>query len=298
MRTLCLGEALVDMISERHVASLTEADAFTPHFGGATANVCVACARHGGRAALGGGAGDDPWGRWLHERLAAEGVDLTWFELVAGAETPLAFVSVDAGGEPDYTIYASSIGRTLTAPGERLLDAVEEVGGLFFSSNNLVGEAERSLTLAVRERALQRGRAVVFDPNLRLGRWASEAEAVRWANACVPGALLVRSNREEARLMTGEEDPERAARALLGAGARTVIVTLGGEGALLRGEAQADAPGVAVSDVVSAVGAGDAFLGVLLARLGRHAFDPAALPEALPEAVRVGAEAVRRWGAV
>src|SRR5213078_4634315 len=38
MRTLCLGEALVDLIAERR-------DAFVPHFGGATANIAVRAAR-------------------------------------------------------------------------------------------------------------------------------------------------------------------------------------------------------------------------------------------------------------
>ena len=43
----CLGEALVDLICEHPVASLTEADSFSPHFGGALANVAVAAARAG-----------------------------------------------------------------------------------------------------------------------------------------------------------------------------------------------------------------------------------------------------------
>ena len=60
---------------------------------------------------------------------------------------------------------------------------------------------------------------MVFDSNLRLHRWASRADAAASANACVPGALLVRANRAEAELMTGEQDPERAAMALRKAGA-------------------------------------------------------------------------------
>ena len=64
LNVLCLGEALVDMICERHVESLDEADMFVPHFGGAVANVALLAARAGGRTALAGGVGDDPWGRW------------------------------------------------------------------------------------------------------------------------------------------------------------------------------------------------------------------------------------------
>ena len=65
--------------------------------------------------------------------------------------------------------------------------------------------------MRARELALELERPVIFDPNLRLHRWRSHADAAASANACVPGALLVRANAAEAELMTGEEDPERAA---------------------------------------------------------------------------------------
>ena len=55
-KILCLGEALVDLICERPVRNLGEADSFRPHFGGALANVAVAASRAGGRAAIACGA--------------------------------------------------------------------------------------------------------------------------------------------------------------------------------------------------------------------------------------------------
>ena len=55
-----------------------------PSFGGALANVAVAAAREGAEVELAGGVGDDPWGDWLRERLAAEGVGLRWFSSVRG----------------------------------------------------------------------------------------------------------------------------------------------------------------------------------------------------------------------
>ena len=97
--------------------------------------------------------------------------------------------------------------------------------------------------------------------------------------------------------MTGEPDPVRAAEALVGGGARIVVVTLGADGALLRGEASARAPGCP-GRVVSTVGAGDVFTGVLLAHLAQAGFDPAAAAAGLPDAVRKSARATERWGAV
>jgi fructokinase len=295
--TLCLGEALVDLVCERPVAGLEEADSFVPHFGGAVANVAVAAARLGAPVALAGGTGDDAFGGWLRARLAAEGVDLEWFAPAPGLATPIAFVAVDASGEPSYAIYGEGIEALIVAAGPGLDEAVEECDALFFSSNTLAGEAERGLTLRARERALELDRPVLYDPNLRLHRWDSEGEAVELARSCVPGAMLVRCNRDEARLLTGVEDPADAADALVAAGARMAIVTLGPDGALLRGEARADVPGVPAR-AISTLGAGDALMGVLLGRLTLAAFYAPAVAAALPEAVEASARATERWGAV
>jgi fructokinase len=295
--TLCLGEALVDLVCEHPASGLAEADSFVPHFGGAVANVTVSAARVGAAVALAGGAGDDAWGAWLADRLAAEGVELEWFELIGHLATPIAFVVVDERGEPSYAIYGEGIAALILAAGPRLDEAVEECDALFFSSNTLAGDDERALTLRARERALELGRPICFDPNLRLHRWGSLDRALESARACIPGALLVRCNREEAELLTGKSDAAAAAQALVASGARMAVVTLGPDGAVLRGEVEADVPGHPAR-VVSTVGAGDALMGVLLGRLSLSGFDPAAVAAALPEAVEVAARATERWGAV
>ena len=123
----------------------------------------------------------------------------------------------------------------------RLEEAVRGSAALLISSATLVGSEEAAVTMRARELALSLGGPVVFDPSIRLDRWRSRAEAAATANACVPGALLVRATAGEAALMTGEDDPERAALALLKAGARMVVITLGSsEGAILRGELRLD----------------------------------------------------------
>jgi fructokinase len=297
VRVLCLGEAIVDLVCERHVESAADADAFVPHFGGAIANVAVTAAREGGSVALAGGAGDDDWGRWLRDRLAQEGVGLEWFRLVEGLATPLALVTVDYGGEPHFALYGEGIEKVIEAVGPFLSEAVSACEAFYFSSNTLVSDAERDLTMAAREQALALGLPVVFDPNVRLHRWDSPGRVMTVAGECVRDAFLVKCNREEARLLTGEVDPERAAESLVAGGARHVVVTLGAEGAILRGELSADVPGEPAA-VIDATGAGDAFLGVLIARLSSSDFYAPVLAAALPEAVEAGARATERWGAV
>ena len=298
MTTLCLGEALVDLVCERPVDGIADADAFVPHFGGATANVAVTAARHGASAALAGGAGDDAWGAWLRDRLEREGVELRWFALQDGAQTPVAFVTVDRDAEPHFQIYGAGLSSVVAALADRIDDAVDSCDALFFASNTLVGEPERAVTLAARTRALDRDIPVVFDPNVRVGRWPTASRAAEESLACVPGAFLVKCNRTEARLMTGETDPAAAAASLLAKGARHVVVTLGADGALLRGGGMSlDVPGVPASPL-NTTGAGDTFAGVLLARLAATGWYASALGAGLREAVAEAAKATERWGAV
>ena len=296
--TLCLGDAVVELICERPVGLVSDADAFVPHFGGAVATVAVVAARHGAHVALAGGAGDDAWGRWLRDRLRRERVGLSRFELVAGSRTPVAIVAVDSNGDPGGCHYGDRMAVVALSLSGRVEQVVGDSAAVFITSGTLVDVGESEVTMAAREVALSLGRPVVFAPRLRPDRWRSRAEAAAAANACVPGALLVCATAGDAELMTGEEDPERAALALLKAGARMVALMLGRfDGAILRGELCLDVGGVPAT-VVSTIGARDVLTGILLARLATSAFYPAAVAASLPEAVAQAARACERWGAL
>lgn len=289
----------MDLICHRQLTSLAEADAFVPHCGGVSANVAVTASRAGAAVSLAGGAGDDAWGAWLHDRLDAEHVDLRWFGLAEDLSTALAFVTIDGAGEPTYELYGDGIAAAISALNDRLLEGVEACDALFFTSNTLAGEPEAALTMAARERALELGRPIVFDPNVRLARWGdSRGRASAAAGQCVPGAFLVKCNADEGRMLTGETEPEAMAASLLAAGAQHVIVTLGEHGAILRGGGLRQTVEGRPADVMSTTGAGDVFLGTLLARLGTTDFYPPVLAAGLPDAAEAAAQACERWGAL
>jgi sugar/nucleoside kinase (ribokinase family) len=296
-RILCLGEALVDLVGEQHGVELAQVDCYKPHFGGVAANVAVTAARAGAAVALAGGAGDDAWGRWLVTCLRAADVDLSLFRLLPGMQTPIALVSVDSDGEPHYELYGNGSGTVVTALDGRAEQAVRESAAVFLSSNTLAGEREREVTMSVRRLALELRRPVILDVNLRMHRWPAAEEAAARALECVPGALLIRANRAEAETMTGERNPKRAAAALIAAGATLVVLTLGSDGAMLRGVLRSEVAAVSC-EVVSTAGAGDALTGTLLAALAAHRFSPAAVAAALPHAVAAAARACEHWGSV
>jgi sugar/nucleoside kinase (ribokinase family) len=107
------------------------------------------------------------------------------------------------------------------------------------------------------------------------------------------GASLLLPNASEAHALTGDSDPERAARELA-AGFGEVVVTLGPAGALWTdGDEVLRAAAVPVDAVVDSTGAGDAFAaGFLSARA-----TGASTAEALAAGCRLAARAVTTVGA-
>lgn len=298
MRIACLGEALVDLVCQRPVTGPNDVDAFVPHFGGALANVAVQAARRGAEVGICGGVGDDPWGHWLAERLRGAGVDTTDLVLEQGGRTPLALVTIDAQGEPSYAIYGSTTGLGLLPAAERIAPAIARAGLVLLSSNTLLGEQERRLTMGARAQTLAENKKLVVDANLRHHRWEHPAELRQHTLALLDGAFLAKMNAEEATFLTGEEDPIAAAEALRRDVARNVVVTAGEGGAILRGEGgiEREVPGIPVV-VKNAAGAGDAVTGVLLAHLAASGAYAPSLNVALPEAMATAAAVVQEWGA-
>ncbi|WP_187369257.1 carbohydrate kinase family protein [Baekduia soli] len=279
MLTLCLGEALVDLVCEQPVATLADAGGFVPRLGGAVALLAVAAARRGAPTAMACTVGEDAWGGWLRARLESEGVDLAWVT-TTDAPTPVSFVTVTPGGQRSAVRY----GGAPRGVADGLGDAVQAAAALVLSSETLVDEDDRERTLEVRERALAAGRPVILHPDLQPAHWRSTSAAVEVLGACVPGAFLVSCTEHEARALTGERDVEAATASLRAAGAGHVVVRLDAGGALLRGGVDRE-----VAGPVPGPDGGAALTGVLLAALVRTGFYPAALAAMLPDAAQAAA---------
>ncbi|MEU2526759.1 ribokinase [Streptomyces sp. NPDC013087] len=251
------------------------------HPGGKGANQAVAAARLGARTALLARVGDDAHGRLLRASQQEAGVD-TGGVLVGGAPTGVALITVDPSG--DNSIVVSPGANARLTP-----DDVRAAGPLFASARVVSVQLEIPLdTVAETARALGPGARLVLNPSPP-APLPDEVLA-----ACDP--LVV--NEHEARSILGDgagDTPEAWARGLTALGPRSVVITLGEEGALVSdsrtGEAvRVPSPRVAALDTT---GAGDAFTAALAWRLGLGE----ELTEAAAFAVRVGAAAVTKEGA-
>ncbi|MEU6478890.1 ribokinase [Streptomyces sp. NPDC047017] len=250
------------------------------HPGGKGANQAVAAARLGARTALLARVGDDAHGRLLLDAQRAAGVDPAGV-LVGGAPTGVALITVDPTGDNSIVVSPGANGR-LTP------DDVRAAAELIGSARVVSAQLEIPLETVVEAvRQLAPGGRFVLNPS------PPRPLPRELLDACDP--LIV--NEHEAKVILGGDgagdDPEDWARALLARGPRSVVVTLGGEGALV---ASADGVARVASVKVAAVdttGAGDAFTAALAWRLGAGE----SLKDAAAYAARVGAAAVTRRGA-
>jgi sugar/nucleoside kinase (ribokinase family) len=111
--------------------------------------------------------------------------------------------------------------------------------------------------------------------------------------AWVAAVDVLLPNAAEARALTGEEDPERAALALARRTGGEAVVTCGAGGAVWSGGGEPARAPAAAAPVVDSTGAGDAFAaGWIAARLRG-----APVPAALAAANASGARAVAQPGA-
>ncbi|WP_019548390.1 ribokinase [Streptomyces sulphureus] len=254
------------------------------HPGGKGANQAAAAARLGARTALLARVGDDAHGRLLRDAQQAVGADTTGLLHGGPSPTGVALITVDAAGDNSIVVSPGANNRLTpddVAHAEPLFDAAAVVSLQLEIPLDTVAAAVRAATAA--------GSRVVLNP--------SPPAALPDDVLAVCDPLVV--NEHEARRLLGDDAPEGMdggpevwARALSARGPRSVVVTLGAEGALVwDGEAvTVPSPEVAAVDTT---GAGDAFTGALGWRLGLGD----TLVEAVGYAVRVGAAAVTKAGA-
>jgi sugar/nucleoside kinase (ribokinase family) len=263
---LSVGETLVDLVCPVRGVGFAGAESFVPRLGGAPTTVAVMAAALGVDAAIGGGVGDDQWGDWLAHRLVAEGVSLRHWHRLPGVSTAVAFVVIDDEAVPDFVFYGGSIEPAMQAFGRHIETAVGESDLVVIGSNTMLGDDERAITMDLRARALARGAGVLLDANIRRSRWADPSVVIELCRQACEGAALVKTNVDEAHMLTGEREPVAAALALCRLGAENALVTCGAEGAVLRGRASAEVSAVPAR-VVDTTGAGDAMTASLVAGL-------------------------------
>jgi ribokinase len=252
--------------------------------GGKGANQAVAAARLGANVAMIGCVGDDVFGRLLQDNLRREKVDLVGVQVVPEASSGVAMITVDDLGR--NTIVVAS-GANLAMTPQQVADSMESIADIDVLVLQL--ESPMDCVLEAARIARARGAKVVLNP----------APARPLPVEIYPYIDVLIPNESETSLLTGLPvygigQAEAAAQALVRAGARSVVLTLGERGALVVDEG---CPAIRLpafpAQVVDTTAAGDAFVAGLAVGLaeGKSLVDAARMGNA------AGAVAVTRLGA-
>lgn len=257
---LAFGEPLMEFAEVERAGERL----FLPGFGGDSSNAAIAAARQGARTAYFTAVGDDAFGQDLLALWDREGVDRSSVIRRPGARTGIYFISYGPDGHR-FSYYRAGSAAAQVAPAELPLDQIAAARVLHLSGiSQAVSVSCADAGFAAIRHAKANGTIVSYDTNLRERLWPLDrARAVIQAAAAL--ADIVRPSLDDARLLTGLDDPDAIADSYLALGSGIVALTLGPEGTLVATrEGRALLPGRRV-EAVDATGAGDTFTGAFLA---------------------------------
>ena len=260
---ITMGRLGIDLYPLQSGVPLGSVTSFGRFLGGSAANVAVAAAMHGRRAALISRTGADDFGRFLRDELERLGVSSQFVSTVEWLPTPITFCEIHPPDHFPITFYRYPKAPDMEIePDELDEEAVAGADLFWITTTGLSQEPSRS----AHHRALRmrgEGGLTVLDLDYREQFWTS-VEAARGEIAeILPAVDIVVGNLAECEVAVAESDPERAGRALLDRGPTTAVVKMGPEGVLgFESNGVVPVPPVEV-DVVNGLGAGDAFGGAL-----------------------------------
>jgi sugar/nucleoside kinase (ribokinase family) len=309
MDIVTLGELILDMFASETGKDFRTVSAFIPVAGGAPANVAVAAAKLGARAAFIGKVGEDAFGRRLEAVLKGYGVETRGMRFDRQHRTTLNFMTIPDPNRTEMLFYRNPGADMLLAPDELDQRLLASTAVFHFGSVSLAVEPCRSAALEGAAFARDKGALVSFDVNYRPSLWESDAQARAEIVEALPRADIVKVNETELRLLAGTDDAPAGCAKILEWGPALCVATLGPHGSAWAARRSAGkVPGFTV-EVLDATGCGDAFMAALVVRLlstlgGRtesrrsslESLDKDQLADALRWANGAGALTARRKG--
>jgi len=257
MKVACVGVHVLDThvvgiesIPDGSDGQLVESIRMSP--AGTAGGTAVVLARLGAEVTSYGAVGTDPLGDVLLALLEREGVGTSGLVRLPEHQTSASVLPVRPdGGRPAWHCIGANGAFTLDHLDRDRLSGLDHLhlGGPEF----LGGPAAAELLAWAREQGMTTSVDVLAPGDPDLLAWIADA---------LPHVDHLLPNDEQVRGFTGERDLAAGARALLAAGAGSVAVTRGAQGALVvdaDGTREVAAYPIADADLVDTTGCGDAF---------------------------------------
>jgi sugar/nucleoside kinase (ribokinase family) len=254
---LCAGIIVADHVCTPidHVPAAGElvmADRILLTIGGCAANTAVDLVKMGMSVCLAGRVGGDVFGRVVSEMLRGQGVDASALSVTPDADTSQTLVVNVAGQDRRFvhTFGANASFRAADIP----MDRLAHCRALYLGGYLLMPNLRQDELVPVFAAARKGGARTVLDvATPGPGAYLPRLERL------LPYVDVFLPNNHEGELITGEADPLRQAQVFHRLGAGTVVITLGGDGAVLVNDQVRLRSGVYSVQYVDGSGGGDAF---------------------------------------
>lgn len=228
--------------------------------GGNGANTSAALGMLGVPVKLIGAVGRDAFGDSALGRLDECNVDTTCVRRM-DANTATTVALVKTGGTRAF-LHQPGVSRLLYA------DPIEIETPRGFTRFHLANPFSithlRARAADVLQQAKRLGLATSLDT-----AWDAMGEWMKILGPCLPDLDILFTNEDEAKMLTGESDPVRAAECFLQCGAKLVVVKRGENGCLVAFDQLREQLSAFAVNAVDTTGAGDCFVGGFLAALQR-----------------------------
>jgi sugar/nucleoside kinase (ribokinase family) len=254
-----MGEMLVEIMRPSTGVPLDTTGEFQGPFpSGAPAIFIDTVARLGHSAGIIGGVAQDDFGRCLLRRLQADGVDVRFVKQFPNRATAVAFVTYFEDGSRKFIFHIDGTPAAMACFPEEAITGHPVFFHVMGCSLTINADFRREIFKAAA--AFQAaGARISFDPNIRTELLAggnlleSIGPILEKASMILPGEI-------ELRLLAGEDDLSRAAKALFSRPSLEIIVLKRGKrgATIFTREETIDIPAYQVQEV-DPTGAGDCF---------------------------------------
>lgn len=251
-----IGEVLVDVISDTISDAISNGDGFKLFLGGQVTNIALNLAQLGVSTALLGAVGKDPLGQFCRNELQRRGVNASY--LRTSRHFPTNTVMVGRSRQTPWFIPYHGAASRLTAenvPDDTIVNARV----LHTSAFALGHEPMRTAVLHTLEHAAAHGVRITLDPNYHRKVWdGSDAHEI--LARAYRHVTLTKPSRDDCVRLFGDGLTSRQYIARFHEwGAQQVVMTRGGESALVSDGTTVTELPLPPVEVVDVTGAGDAF---------------------------------------
>ena len=261
---VALGELLIDF-APKYVNNAGY-PTLSANPGGAPGNFLAALNKYGCKTAMIGKVGDDLFGRLLIQTLQNAGIETKGVLTDENQFTTLAFVSLDASGNRDFSFARKPGADTCLTPDEIDESLIADAKVFHFGTLSLTDEPAASATRKAIELAKAHGLLISLDPNLRKPLWKNEADAKAAMEWSLKQADIVKISDEEIEFLWG--------------GVSLAYITLGPKGCYaVTASHQITVNSPSGIQVIDTTGAGDIFGGSAMSQFLQYKKSPSDLTE-------------------